>query len=389
MRALCWYGTNDVRYETVDDPVIETPDDAIVKVTATAICGSDLHLIDGFVPTMEKGDVMGHETMGEVVETGKNVKRLKVGDRVVVPFTISCGNCWFCQNELYSLCDRSNPSAAKQKEVIGHATAALYGYSHMYGGFPGGQAEYLRVPYADVGPIRIPDGLADAQVLFLSDIFPTGWMAAENAGIRTGDRVAVWGCGPVGQFAIRSAKLMGAAEVYAIDEVEERLEMARAGGAQTIDFKKQDVYEELMKRTESRGPDACIDAVGTEAAGHGSADAVMDKLKTAVHLATDRAHVLREMVKCARKGGRLSVPGVYIGMVSQFPMGSFVAKSLTMKSGQTHVQHYLAPLLKLIQDGRIDPSFVVTHERPLREGPELYKTFREKEDGCIKVMLRP
>jgi threonine dehydrogenase-like Zn-dependent dehydrogenase len=391
MKALCWHGFHDVRHDTVPDPTIQVTTDAIIKVTACAICGSDLHLTDGYVPSMKAGDVMGHETMGEVVEVGSAVAKLKIGDRVVVPFTISCGSCWFCQHELFSLCDRSNPSAEMQRKEIGQATAGLFGYSHMYGGFAGGQAEYLRVPYADVGPIKVGSGLSDAQVLFLSDIFPTAWMAAENAGIKGGETVAIWGCGPVGQLAIRSAMLMGAARVIAMDEVPERLKMARASGAEVIDFKAVDgkVYDKLMDMTQGRGPDACIDAVGTEAAGHGAADAVLDKVKAAVYLATDRAHVLRDIIQCVRKGGTLSVPGVYIAAVDKFPMGAFVAKALTMKSGQTHVQRYLPRLLKLIEDGKIDPSFVVTHERPLAEGPELYTTFREKKDGCIKVMLRP
>lgn len=390
MKALCWHGFHDVRYDNVPDPKILNPRDAIIRVTACAICGSDLHLTDGYVPTMQAGDVIGHETMGEVVEVGADVSSLKVGDRVVVPFTISCGSCWYCQKGLYSLCDDSNPAAEEQKKLIGHATAGLFGYSHMYGGFAGGQAEYLRVPYADVGPITVPAGLSDAQVLFLSDIFPTGYMAAENANIVSGDVVAVWGCGPVGQFAIRSALLMGASRVIAIDEVPERLAMAQAGGAEVIDFSDgKDVYDALMIATKGKGPDSCIDAVGAEAAGHGSMDAVLDKVKAAVHLATDRAHVLREIVKCVRKGGTLSVPGVYIAGVDQFQMGAFVAKGLTMRSGQTHVQRYLKPLLALIENGSIDPSFVVTHERPLSEGPDLYKTFREKKDGCIKVIMRP
>jgi threonine dehydrogenase-like Zn-dependent dehydrogenase len=389
MRAVCWHGKHDVRYDTVDDPKLQSPSDAIIKVTACAICGSDLHLTDGYVPTMEAGDVMGHETMGEVVDVGSDVHNLKVGDRVVVPFTISCGACWFCQNKLFSLCDRSNPEGAQQKKLIGHATAGLFGYSHMYGGYAGGQAEYMRVPFADVGPIKIPSSLGDAQVLFLSDIFPTGWMAAENANIQDGDTVAVWGCGPVGQFAIRSALLMGAGRVIAIDDVAERLALAEAGGAETIDFTKADVYETLMSMTRDRGPDSCIDAVGTEAAGHGGVDAVMDKVKAAVHLATDRPHVLRQIVQCVRKGGHLSIPGVYIAAIDKFPMGGFVAKGLTMKSGQTHVQKYLPDLLKIIEEGKIDPSFIVTHERPLSEGPDLYNTFRNKEDGCIKVMMRP
>jgi threonine dehydrogenase-like Zn-dependent dehydrogenase len=392
MRALCFHGKGDIRYDTVPDPVLMSPNDVIIKVTACAICGSDLHLMDGMVPTMKSGDIMGHETMGTVVEVGSAVKKFARGDRLVTPFVIACGECWFCTHGLHALCDRSNtPAGAEmQRKEIGHATAGLFGYSHMYGGFPGGQAEYLRIPYANVGPIKVPDGVSDAQALFLSDIFPTGWMAALNANIQRGDTVAVWGCGPVGQFAIRSALLMGAARVIAIDEIAERIAMAEAGGAETINFGDiKSVYDELMVRTGGRGPDSCIDAVGTEAATHGSADAIIDNIKTHTFLGTDRAHVLREIVRCVRKGGHLSIPGVYIGAVDKFMMGAFVAKGLTMKSGQTNVQAYLEPLMKLIVEGKIDPSFVVTHERALSEGPELYKTFRDKKDGCIKVMLRP
>jgi threonine dehydrogenase-like Zn-dependent dehydrogenase len=391
MRALCYHGKGDIRYDTVADPSILAPDDVIVKVTACAICGSDLHLMDGVVPTMKSGDVMGHETMGVVVEKGPSVTKFAVGDRIVTPFVIACGECWFCKSGLHALCDRSNPDGAEiQKKEIGHSTAGLFGYSHMYGGYPGGQAEFLRIPYASVGPIKVPDGVTDAQALFLSDIFPTGWMAAVNANIQPGDTVAVWGCGPVGQFSIRSAFLLGAKRVIAIDEVPERLLMAQAGGAETIDFSKVDtVYEALMQLTQGRGPDSCIDAVGTEAAAHGSMDAIVDNIKTHTFLGTDRAHVLRDIVRCVRKGGTLSVPGVYIAGVDKFMMGAFVAKGLTMKSGQTNVQAYIGPLMKLIEERKIDPSFVVTHERPLSEGPDLYKTFRDKADGCIKVMLRP
>jgi threonine dehydrogenase-like Zn-dependent dehydrogenase len=390
MRALCYHGIGDIRFDTVPDPKILAPDDLIIKVDACAICGSDLHLMDGVVPTMKSGDVMGHETMGTVVEVGETVAKFAVGDRLVTPFVIACGQCWFCHNGLHALCDRSNPSGEMQKKQIGHATAGLFGYSHMYGGFPGGQAEYLRIPYANVGPIKIPEGVTDSQALFLSDIFPTGWMAAENAAIEQDDTVAVWGCGPVGQFAIRSALLMGAKRVIAVDEVPERLSMARLGGAETIDFSDvESVYDVLMQMTQGRGPDSCIDAVGTEAAAHGSIDAIVDNVKMHTFLGTDRAHVLREVVKCVRKGGHLSIPGVYIGGVDKFMMGAFVAKGLTMIAGQTNVQAYLEPLMKLIQQGKIDPSFVVTHERPLEEGPQLYKTFRDKKDGCIKVMLRP
>lgn len=391
MRALCYHGKGDIRFDNVDDPSILDSDDVIIKVTACAICGSDLHLMDGMVPTMKSGDVMGHETMGIVIEKGRAVSKFEIGDRIVTPFVIACGQCWFCKSGLHALCDRTNAEGAEvQRKEIGHATAGLFGYSHMYGGYPGGQAEFLRIPHASVGPIKVPDNVSDAQALFLSDIFPTGWMAAVNAQIQAGDTVAVWGCGPVGQFAIRSAFLLGANRVIAIDEIPERLTMAQAGGAETINFSQVGtVYEALMELTSGRGPDSCIDAVGTEAAPHGAVDAIVDNLKTHTFLGTDRAHVLRDIVRCVRKGGYLSVPGVYIAGVDKFMMGAFVAKGLTMKSGQTNVQAFIAPLMKLIEDGKIDPSFVVTHERPLAKGPELYETFRDKKDGCIKVMLRP
>jgi threonine dehydrogenase-like Zn-dependent dehydrogenase len=393
MKALCWYGTNDVRVETVPDPKILNPHDAIIKVTSTAICGSDLHLLDGFMPTMEKGDVLGHEPMGEVVEVGKEVKNLKVGDRVVVPFTISCGQCFFCQKELFSLCDTSNPNAEIAREAMGQSPAGLFGYSHMLDGFPGGQAEYLRVPFADVGPLKIEnDSLSDEQVLFLSDIFPTGYMAAENAEIESGDTVAVWGCGPVGQFTIQSAWMLGAGRVIAIDHVPERLAMAAEHGkAETINFMEEDekVYDRLMELTGGRGPDRCIDAVGTEAHGRGSFDAVLDKAKAAVMLGTDRPHVLREAIMCCRKGGTVSVPSVYIGFLDKIPFGAAMNKGLTMKMGQTHVPRYHRQLLKRIEAGEIDPSFVITHHLPLEDAPHGYKIFRDKEDNCIKVVLKP
>jgi threonine dehydrogenase-like Zn-dependent dehydrogenase len=389
MRALCWHGKGDVRVDTVADPKIETPGDVIIKVTSTCICGSDLHLYDGFMPTMEPGDVIGHEPMGVVVEVGKGVKKLKKGDRVVVPFTMSCGACWFCMRELYSLCDTSNRNADQARKAMGQSPAGLFGYSHMLGGYPGGQAEYLRVPYADVGPVLIPDELPDESVVFLSDIFPTGYMGAENAQIRPGDTVAIWGCGPVAQFAIRSAWMLGAARVIAIDTVPERLEMARQGKAETIDFQQKDVYETLIEWTKGRGPDSCIDAVGAEAHATGSVDAVIDKTKTALHLGTDRAHVLREAIMCCRKGGTVSIPGVYIGSLDKLPMGSAMNKGLTFKMGQTHVQRYTKPLLEKIQSGEFDPSFVITHRLPLEEAPAAYKMFRDKDDGCIKVVLKP
>ena len=389
MRALCWHGKEDVRVDEVPDPQIVNPRDAIIEITATAICGSDLHLYDGHVPTMREGDVIGHEPMGEVIEVGSAVENLEVGDRVVVPFTISCGSCWFCEEEFYSLCDNSNPNEEIAREVMGQSPAGLFGYSHMMGGYAGGQAEYLRVPFADVGPIKIDSDLPDDQVLFLSDIFPTGYMAAENADIEDGDTVAVWGCGPVGQFAIQSAWMLGANRVVAIDRVPERLQMAREhGDAETIDFENEDVYDRLMAMTGGRGPDRCIDAVGTEAHGTGLTG-MSDKIKQEVHLEADRPHVLRQAIRCCRKGGTLSVPGVYIGHVDNLPFGSLMNKALTVKSGQTHVQRYLDPLLEKIEDGDIDPSFVITHEAPLEKGPELYETFRDKRDGCIKAVLTP
>jgi len=390
MKALRWYGKEDVRVETVPDPEILDPRDAIVRITATAICGSDLHLYDGYQPTMEEGDILGHEPMGEVVEVGKAVTNLKKGDRVVVPFTISCGSCYFCRKGLFSLCDTSNPNAEMARKVMGQSPAGLFGYSHMLGGFPGGQAEYLRVPFADVGPIKIPDSLRDDQVLFLSDIFPTGYMAAENAQIEPGDTVAVWGCGSVAQFTIQSAWMLGAGRVIAIDRVPERLAMAETHGkAETINFDKEDVYDRLMELTDGRGPDRCIDAVGTEAHAGGSIDAVLDKAKSVVKLGTDRPHVLREAIMCCRKGGTLSVPGVYVGFLDKIPFGALMNKGLTLKAGQTHVQRYTAPLLRKIETGEIDPSFVVTHRVSLEDGPEMYKTFREKQDGCIKVLMTP
>ena len=390
MRALCWHGKGDVRCDTVPDPKIEHPRDAIIKVTACAICGSDLHLYDGYMPTMKRGDVLGHETMGEVVEVGSdNRAGLKKGDRIVVPFTISCGECFFCQKQMFSLCERSNPSASEAATVMGHSPAGLFGYSHMLGGYAGGQAEYLRVPYADVDHIKVPDGLTDEQVLFLSDIFPTGYMAADNCNLQGGETVAVWGCGPVGQFAIRSAFLLGAERVIAIDQVPERLALAEKGGAETIDFSKDKVYDRLQEMTKGRGPDACIDAVGAEAAPGSSLDAVVDKAKAAVYLGTDRPHVLREAIMCCRNGGTVSIVGVYIGLLDKVPFGSAMNRGLTFRMAQTPVPKYMGQLLERVQKGEIDPSFVITHNRPLEEGPELYRTFRDKKDGCVKVVLKP
>jgi threonine dehydrogenase-like Zn-dependent dehydrogenase len=390
MKALTWHGISDVRCDNVPDPSIVDPTDAIVRITSTAICGSDLHLYDGFMPFMEPGDILGHEPMGIVEEVGPEVKRLKRGDRVVVPFTISCGACWFCQNTLYSLCDTSNRNADMAKKVLGQAPAGLFGYSHLTGGFAGGQAQYLRVPFADVGPIRIDSDLTDEQVLFLSDVFPTGWMGAENAEIVPGDTVAIWGCGPVGQFTIASAWMMGAGRVIAIDRVPERLRMAETHGkAETIDFTKVGVYDALMEMTNGRGPDRCIDAVGAEAHATGSVDAWYDKAKTMLLQETERPHVLREAIMCCRKGGTISIPGVYLGLIDKFPMGAAMNKGLTFKMGQTHMMRYMDPLLKRIESGEIDPSYIITHTVPIEKGPEMYKTFRDKEDGCIKVVLKP
>jgi len=390
MKALCWHGVGDIRCDTVPDPQIADPGDVIIRITSTAICGSDLHLYNGFMPTMQAGDVIGHEPMGVVVEVGKDVKKLKKGDRVVVPFTISCGQCWFCQQQLFSMCDTSNPNAEIARQAMGQSPAALFGFSHMLGGFAGGQAEYLRVPYADVGPLRIESDIEDEKVLFLSDIFPTGYMAAENANIQPGDTVAVWGCGPVGLFAMQSAWMFKAGRVFAIDCVPERLEMARQHcKAEVINFEKEKVYDRLMQETKGRGPDSCIDAVGAEAHGTGSIDAVVDRVKSAVRMTTDRAHAIREAIMCCRKGGTLSVPGVYIGFPDKFPLGALMNKGLTVRAGQTHVAKYHRQLLARIEKGEIDPSFVITHRLPLSEGPEAYKKFRDKQDNCIKVVLKP
>jgi threonine dehydrogenase-like Zn-dependent dehydrogenase len=389
MRALCWHGKSDVRVDNVPDPKILDPRDIIVRITATAICGSDLHLFDGYQPTMEAGDILGHEPMGIVVEVGRDVKKFKKGDRVVVPFVIACGSCFFCKRTEFSMCDTTNPNAEIARKAMGQSPAGLLGFSHMLGGFPGGQAEYLRVPHADVGPIKIESGLPDEKVLFLSDIFPTGYMAAENCGIEPGDTVAVWGCGPVGQFTIRSAWMLGAGRVIAIDRIAERLAMAKQGNAETLNFDDVKIYDQLMEMTKGRGPDRCVDAVGCEAHGLGSLDAVVDKVKAAVMLATDRAHVVRETIMCCRKGGTISIPGVYVGFLDKIPLGAAMNKGLTLKMGQTHVQRYLQPLLEKIEDGKIDPSFVVTHRVKLDDAPEAYKTFRDKKDGCIKVVLTP
>ncbi|MDQ2829666.1 MAG: glutathione-dependent formaldehyde dehydrogenase [Chloroflexota bacterium] len=389
MKATCWMGKTDMRVEETPDPKIMNPRDAIVKITSTAICGSDLHIYDGYIPTMEKGDILGHEFMGEIVEVGKGVTNLAVGDRVVVPFTISCGACWSCQKGLYSLCENSNPTPKIAETLMGHSPAGLFGYSHMLGGYAGGQAEYARVPYADVGPLKVPEDLTDDQVLFLSDIFPTGYMAAENCDIQPGDTIAVWGCGPVAQFAIKSAYLLGAERVIAIDRFEYRLRMAREkAGAETLNYEETDILEALKEMTGGRGPDACIDAVGMEAHGEGLPGAY-DRTKQALRLETDRPLALREAILACRNGGTVSVPGVYGGFIDKFPMGAVMNRSLTIKSGQTHVQRYMRPLLERVQKGEIDPSFIITHHLPLDEAPHGYKMFRDKEDDCMKVVLKP
>ena len=387
MRANCWYGKSSLNVEDVPEPQILNQRDAIVKITSTAICGSDLHMYDGFIPTMQRGDVLGHEFMGEVVEVGREVTNLRVGDRVVVPFPIACGNCFFCQSQMFSLCENSNPNAWMAEKLFGHAASGIFGYSHLTGGYAGGQAEYARVPFADVGPIKVPDHLSDEQVLFLSDIFPTGFMGAEMCDIKPGDTIAIWGCGPVGQFSIRSAFLLGAERVIAIDETPERLQMAQEGGAETINFGEQNVYEALMDMTGGRGPDGCIDDVGMEAHGPAAIFAY-DRLKQAMMLETDRPIALREAIMCCRNGGTVSVIGVYGGFVDKFPIGSLMQRSITIKSGQAHVQRYMAPLLRLIENGDIDPSFVVTHTMSLEDAPKAYDMFKNKKDGCIKVVLK-
>jgi threonine dehydrogenase-like Zn-dependent dehydrogenase len=393
MKALTWCGKYKVNVDNVPDPKILNARDAIVKISSTCICGSDLHLYDGYIPTMQKGDILGHEFMGEVVETGPGFKneKIKVGDRVVVPFNIACGNCFFCHQQLYSCCDNSNPNAGVASAAYGYATGGIYGYSHITGGYAGGQAQYARVVYADTNLFKVPDEMSDDQAVFLTDIFPTGYMAAEQCNIQKGDTVAVWGCGPVGQFAIRSAYLLGAEKVIAIDDagkVPERIQMAAAANAITIDMRDEWVYDRLLDLTGGRGPDSCIDAVGMEAHGF-TVDAFMDKAKAAMFLATDRPHVLRQAIDCCRKGGTVSVPGVYGGFLDKVPFGAFMQKGLTMRSGQTHCQRYIPHLIDLIQQGKIDPSFVITHKLPLEQGPHAYEIFNEKKDGCIKVVLKP
>lgn len=390
MRALRWHGKHDIRCDNhVPDPSIEDPRDAIIKVSSCAICGSDLHLYDGFMPGMQHGDIMGHEFMGEVMEVGSANKKLKVGDRVVVPFTIVCGECDQCRRGNFSVCERTNRNKDIADKVFGHTTAGLYGYTHLTGGYAGGQAEYVRVPYADVGPVVIPNGLTDEQVLFLGDILPTGWQAAAQCDIQPTDTVAIWGAGPVGQFAIRSAVMMGAEQVICIDNVPERLSMARAGGAITINFDEESVLERLKELTRGKGPEKCIDSVGMEAHAARSIDSMYDRAKQALMLESDRPHVLREMIYVCRPAGIISIPGVYGGLIDKIPFGAAMNKGLTFRMGQTHVNRWTDDLLKRIQEGQIDPSFVITHSVSLEQGPEMYKTFRDKHDGCIKVVLKP
>jgi threonine dehydrogenase-like Zn-dependent dehydrogenase len=390
MLANCWEGAKHVKVETVPDPKILNQSDAIVRITSTAICGSDLHLFNGFIPTMERGDILGHEFMGEVMEVGKSVKKLKVGDRVVVPFPIACGECWSCRNDLWSLCENSNPNAWIAEKMMGHSPAGIFGYSHMMGGFAGGQAEFARVPFADVGPLKVPEDLADEKVLFLSDIFPTGYMGAEMCGIKQGDVIAVWGCGPVGQFAIASAKLLGAERVIAIDRFPYRLRIARerAGADVTINYEETSVMEALKELTGGRGPDGCIDAVGLE--GHAPGfQGFYDKAKQSMRLENDRIPALRQAILACRNGGTVSIIGAYAGFDDKFPLGSLMNRSLTIKTGQCHVHRYMKPLLAHIETGNIDPSFVITHKMELEDAPVGYDIFMHKEDDCLKVVLKP
>lgn len=389
MKAVCWYGKNDVRVETVPEPQIINPRDAVVKVSLTAICGSDRHLYDGYIPAMQAGDILGHEFMGEVVDVGPGVSNLNRGDRILSPFTISCGKCFYCQRELWSLCDNSNPNAWMAEKLYGYSPAGLFGYSHLLGGYAGGQAEYVRVPFADVGHLKTPSGLSDEQVLFLTDILPTAYQAAEQCEIQPGDTVAVWGCGPVGQLIIKCAKLLGAERVIAIDNVPERLRLAREqAGAEVIDFDRVHVLQTLDDMTAGQGPDACIDAVGLEAHG-ASLDAIYDRVKAATFLASDRPHVLREAIQACRKGGVVSVPGVYGGVLDKLNVGTAFNKALTFKMGQTHVHKYLHPLLERIERGEIDPSFIITHRLRLDDAPHAYDVFKNRQDSCIKVVMKP
>jgi len=391
MKALVWHGKEDIRCDTVTDPEIQDPRDAIIKVTSCAICGSDLHLFHNYIPGMLPGDIMGHETMGEVVEVGSGVDgKLKKGDRVVVPFTIICGECDQCKRGNFSVCETTNRKRHLADKAFGHTTAGLFGYTHLTGGYPGGQAEYLRVPFADATHIKVPDGIPDEKLLFLSDIFPTGWQAAAQCDIEPTDTVAIWGCGPVGQMAIRSAILLGANQVIAIDCLPERLSMAEAGGATTINFETESVLERLEELTDGRGPEKCIDCVGMESHVMASLpDTLLDRAKQMVMVESDRPHVLREMIYVCRPGGIISVPGVYSGFSDMLPMGAFMNKGLQMRTGQTHVNRWTDDLLRRIEEGQIDPSFVITHTVPLSQGPEMYQVFRDKRDSCVKVVLKP
>jgi threonine dehydrogenase-like Zn-dependent dehydrogenase len=390
MKAVCWMGKSKVETQTVDDPRLLNPHDAIIKVTRTAICGSDLHLFDGFIPTMEQGDILGHEFMGIVEEVGTAVDNLKPGDRVVVPFTIACGQCLFCKKKLWSACDNTNPNAHLMETAYGYSGSGLFGYSHMMGGYAGGQAQYVRVPFANVGPLKIESDLPDEKVLFLSDIFPTGYMAAENAQIQEGDTVAVWGAGPVGQFAIASAFMLGAARVIAIDRIPERLALARSVDAITVDYSEDDISVQtaLKDLTGGVGPDACIDAVGLEA-HMGDMQGFYDTVKVALMLETDRAGVLRQAIQAVRKGGTLSIPGVYGGLLDKVPFGAAFGKGITMKMGQTNMHNYMKPLLERIEKGQIDPSYIISHRITLDEAPELYKVWRDKEDKVTKIVIDP
>lgn len=390
MKALVYHGRGDIRCDTVPDPTIEDGRDAIIKVTACAICGSDLHLMGGFVPEMKEGDVLGHECMGEVVEVGRDNKRLNVGDRVVIPFCLACGECRMCKAELYSCCERSNRNGKEQAKALGYSVAGALGYSHLTGGYAGGQAEYVRIPFADFGAFIVPDGYSDEQVLFLSDIFPTGYMAAENCDIKKGQTVAVWGCGPVGLFAIMSAFVLGAGRVIAIDSVTERMNLARNLGAEVIDFTDGSVLEQILALTKGEGPDAVIDAVGMESVG---SETTMQKVTSAVQStvsASDRPYALNDAILSCRPGGVVSVPGVYIGSAVPTAMGAFMNKGLSMKTGQTHVHKYLDLLMRLIEEGKVDPTVIISHRTAdLGDGPDLYKTFRAKQDGCVKVVMFP
>jgi threonine dehydrogenase-like Zn-dependent dehydrogenase len=391
MKAVCWMGKEKMSVEDVPDPKILNPRDAIVRITSTCICGSDLHLYNGFMPTMEQGDIVGHEFMGEVVEVGSGIsaEKLKVGDRVVVPFTIACGNCFFCHEELWSLCDNSNPNFWIAEGMMGNSPSGLFGYTHMMGGYAGGQAQFARVPFADVGPLKFPEGLSDEQVVFLSDIFPTGYMGAENCNIRPGDTVAIWGCGPVGLFAIKSAFILGAERVIAIDRFPYRLQKAQEAGAEVVNYEETDDLVQLLKdMTGNMGPDSCMDAVGMEAAGH-TLPFMVDRVKQLMRMSFDRPNVFRQCIMACRKGGTISMPGVYGGLVDKIPLGQFMNKGLTLKTGQTHMMRYMKPLLELVQQRKIDPSFVISHRVPIDQAPEMYKTFRDKQDECTKVVLDP